>query len=73
MKSCSSFFPNGIDGFLNRLDEFNAGPVPSPMPISVLTEPDSELSLATAAESPVKTVEVRVEHFQIFSKKSFLR
>ena len=30
---------------MNRLDEFNAGPVPSPMPISVLTEPDSELSV----------------------------
>ena len=61
LKSCSSFFPNGIDGFLNRLDEFNAGPVPSPMPISVLTEPDSELSLATAAESPVKTVVNEIE------------
>ena len=50
LKSCTSFFPNGIDGFLNRLDEFNAGPVPSPMPISVLTEPDSELSVQEPAK-----------------------
>ena len=35
-------FPNGFDGFLNRLEEFNAGDIPSPMPISVLTEPDSD-------------------------------
>ena len=42
MKTCEQMFPNGFDGFLNRLEEFNAGDIPSPMPISVLTEPDSD-------------------------------
>lgn len=59
MKSCEAFFPNGIDGFLNRLDEFNAGPVPSPMPISVLTEPDSELSVEQVKkEAPYRDTKV---------------
>ena len=42
VKTCEQMFPNGFDGFLNRLEEFNAGDIPSPMPISVLTEPDSD-------------------------------
>ena len=32
-KQCDFMFPDGINGFLSRLDEFNASPVPSPMPI----------------------------------------
>ena len=52
---------DGFDGFLNRLDEFNNSPTPSPIPISVLTEPESESINTEPVCSIPKTTAVNVE------------